>query len=162
MIKGLIKSVLVYVRCLKGRLNGAQIQIGKNTYIASGSFFSAGKRVDLGRENYIGRNAYLSCHLTLARKVMVASDVAFVGGDHKFDNIDDYIMDSGRDEIKEIIVEEDVWIGHGAIILHGVKLATGCIVGAGSVVTKDVGEFEIVAGNPAKYVRHRLRTSKDK
>ena len=159
MIKDLVKNWLVAVRCLKGRLNGADIKSGKNNYIASGVFFSAGRVYDLGSENYIGRNVSLSCHLTLERKIMIASNVAFVGGDHIVDKVNGYMMDAGRDEIKKITVEEDVWIGHGAVILHGVKLERGCVIGAGSVVTKDVGKYTIVAGNPARFIRRRLSSS---
>lgn len=156
MIRKFVKNALVSARILKGRLKGADIKFGKNNYIAAGVFFSAGRSFDLGSENYIGRDVCLSCHLTLERKVMIASNVAFVGGDHIVDKVNGYMVDAGRDEIKEILVEEDVWIGHGAIILHGVKLGRGCVIGAGSVVTKNVGEYEIVAGNPARFIRMRL------
>lgn len=157
MIKLLLKQMLVFARCLKGRLNGAKIRLSKNIYIASGAYFSRGREIGIGSNTYIGRNVCLSCHVEIGSHVLVASNVAFVGGDHQFDNIEGYIMNSGRDLIKKIIVEDDVWIGHGAIIMHGVHLAAGCIVGAGAVVTKNVGVDEIVAGNPAKYIRHRKR-----
>ena len=47
------------------------------------------------------------------------------------------------------------WVGHGAIILHGVKIGRGAIVGAGAVVTKNVPPYAIVCGNPAKIIRYR-------
>lgn len=50
----------------------------------------------------------------------------------------------------------DVWIGHGAIILSGVSVGNGAIIGAGAVVTKDVEDYAIVAGNPARFVRYRF------
>ena len=56
---------------------------------------------------------------------------------------------------KRIIIQDGVWIGANSIILPGVKLARGCIVAAGSVVTKDVSEDTIVAGNPAKFIRFK-------
>ena len=52
-----------------------------------------------------------------------------------------------------VIIEDDAWIGAGAILLPGVSIGTGAIVGAGSVVTKDVAPFSIVAGIPAKMIR---------
>ena len=54
-----------------------------------------------------------------------------------------------------IIVGDDVWIGANATILPGVKIGKGAVIGAGSVVTKDVKEYAIVAGVPAKHVRYR-------
>ena len=56
-----------------------------------------------------------------------------------------------------IIVGNDVWIGGNAIILSGVKIGDGAVIGAGSVVTKDVADYEIVAGNPAKHIKYRFK-----
>ena len=53
----------------------------------------------------------------------------------------------------DVNIENDVWIGAGAIILNGVNIGEGAVIGAGSVVTKDVGAYEIVAGNPARVIR---------
>ena len=54
-----------------------------------------------------------------------------------------------------IIIEDDVWIGANSIILKNVTLGQGCVVGAGSVVTKSVEPYAIVAGNPAKLIKYR-------
>ena len=56
----------------------------------------------------------------------------------------------------EIIIEEDVWIGSNSVILSGVKIGRGSIVGAGSVVTKDIPAYSIVGGNPAKVIKMRF------
>ncbi|MEZ8822936.1 DapH/DapD/GlmU-related protein [Vibrio amylolyticus] len=68
--------------------------------------------------------------------------------------LDDEVF-SWREEDK-VIIGHDVWIGHGAIILPGVTIGNGSIVGAGSVVTKDVPDYSIVVGNPAKVLRPRF------
>jgi acetyltransferase-like isoleucine patch superfamily enzyme len=54
-----------------------------------------------------------------------------------------------------VVIEDDVWIGTGAIILPGVKIGIGAVVGAGSVVTKDVPNFAVVFGHPAKLLKMR-------
>ena len=54
-----------------------------------------------------------------------------------------------------IVIEADVWVGAGSVILDGVKIGKGAIIGAGSVVTKDVPEFHIAVGVPAIIVRDR-------
>jgi len=61
-----------------------------------------------------------------------------------------------RDEDKHTVIGNDVWIGANAIIIQGVKIGNGAVIGAGSIVTKDVGDYEIVAGNPAKFIRKRF------
>ena len=55
-----------------------------------------------------------------------------------------------------IIVSDDVWIGYGAVILSGVKIGQGAVIAAGSIVTKDVPPYAIVAGNPAKILKYRF------
>lgn len=54
------------------------------------------------------------------------------------------------------IVENDVWIGYDATIMPGIKISNGAVIGAKSVVTKDVEPYQIVAGNPAKFIRNRF------
>ena len=65
-------------------------------------------------------------------------------------------MSNNKEFDKDIVVEDDVWIGTRAIILKGVTIHKGAIVGAGAVVTKDVPPYSIVAGNPAKIVKMRF------
>src|SRR5262249_15738818 len=55
-----------------------------------------------------------------------------------------------------VVIGHDVWIGHGVIILPGRTVGTGAVVGAGAVVTKDVDPYAILAGNPARVIRHRF------
>ena len=55
-----------------------------------------------------------------------------------------------------VIIGPDVWIGHAAIVMPGVSIGTGAIIGSGSVVTKNVADYTIVAGNPARVIRRRV------
>jgi hypothetical protein len=55
-----------------------------------------------------------------------------------------------------VTIGNDVWIGHGAIVLPGVSVGTGAIIGAGAVVTRPVPDYMIVAGNPARFIRRRV------
>lgn len=57
---------------------------------------------------------------------------------------------------KRTIIENDVWIAHGAIIKAGIKIGNGAVVGAGAIVTKDVPPYAIVAGSPAKIIKYRF------
>lgn len=67
-----------------------------------------------------------------------------------------YLSFSYTEEFKQTIVGNDVWIGTNVIILDGVKIGNGAIIAAGSVVTKDVEEYSVVAGVPAKKIKMRF------
>ena len=54
------------------------------------------------------------------------------------------------------MIGPDVWIGHAAIVMPGVSVGAGAIIGSGSIVTKDVPDYTIVAGNPARFIRRRV------
>jgi maltose O-acetyltransferase len=84
--------------------------------------------------------------------VMIASHVAISSLTH------DYTQRSMRfSEVirRKVVIEDDVWIGSGAIILPGVRIGKGAVVGAASVVTKDVAPYAIVVGSPAVLLKMR-------
>ncbi|MBL8575874.1 MAG: antibiotic acetyltransferase [Mesorhizobium sp.] len=61
-----------------------------------------------------------------------------------------------RRQAKKVCIGNDVWIGHGAVILPGISIGNGAVVGANAVVTKDIDAYEIVAGTPARALRRRF------
>ena len=107
------------------------IKIGENTTI--------NKYVDLD-----GRGGLL-----IGNRVSISPYVKILTGSHKPMSVNfQYI-------VKPVIIDDYVWIGTAAIILPGVTLGQGCIVAAGSVVSKTVAPYSIVAGNPAKKIGQR-------
>jgi len=126
-----------------------------------GAFFRPGEDIIIGSNVFIGRNVHIASPSIIKDDVMLASYVAFVGGDHRYDQESILINAGGRGDIKPIIVEEDVWIGHGAIILSGVKVERGSIIAAGSIVSKDIPACTIWGGNPARFIKYRFDTEKD-
>ena len=113
--------------------------------------------VTLGDYVGIGGGCLIACDLTLGRKVLIGADVAFVGrDDHRYDCVGMAMWDSGRGCGSGVVVEDDVWIGYGSILLSRVRVGRGAIVAAGSVVTRDVPPYAIVAGNPATVIKMRF------
>ena len=74
---------------------------------------------------------------------------------YQFDDHDDELFLNQR-KLRQTIIGHDTWIGHGAVIKPGLKIGHGAVVGSSSVVTKDVPDYAIVVGNPAKIIRYRF------
>jgi len=131
------------------RAVGRQVRLGRRLFVYP-------HRVTLGNHCYIGAGSYLDGDITIGDHSMLANNVAIVGGDHAFGNPGVMMRNGGREEWQPTVLGRDVWIGHGAIILNGVSVGDGAIVAAGSVVTKDVAPFSVVAGNPARHIKWRF------
>jgi chloramphenicol O-acetyltransferase type B len=152
MIKYLMVRLYTMLQLLlfyRFRSVGRQVRLGRRLFILP-------QKVTLGHNCYIGAGSYLDGDITVGDHSMLANNVAIVGGDHAFSTPGVMMRDGGREEWLPTILGKDVWIGHGAVILNGVSVGNGAIVAAGSVVTKDVAAFSVVAGNPARHIKWRF------
>jgi len=135
---------------------------GSNVVIDSGIKIFGYENVTIGNDVYININAVLmttESEIVIGNHVMLGANVCIVTGDHRSDVIGRYMMDV-EDKLDEndlpVIIEDDVWIGSNATILKGVTVGRGSIIGAGSVVVKDVPPYSVCAGNPARVIRMRF------
>lgn len=125
---------------------------------------------DIGSYTYISNNSSLS-NVIIARFCSIGDDVLIGGGMHptktfvsthpSFYSIRGQSSITFADksyftEYSEVIIGNDVWIGARVIILDGIRIGDGAIIGAGSVVTKDIPDYAIVGGVPAKLIRYRF------
>lgn len=131
------------------------IECGSSTYIGYNVEIRPDS-ISIGENCFIGPRCWLASKIQMGNYVMLAGRVAIVGGDHRFDIVGTPTIESGRAVNKMVVIHDDVWIGHGAIILHGVTIGEGAIVAAGSTVSKDVAPYSIVAGVPARELRKRF------
>ena len=146
-------------------------KFGANFHAGRGVVMWAKKSIIIGDNCYIGAHTHIGCNISFGNNVLIAKYVAFVGRyDHHYQQIGSAIRNASqiRDKNyswKELdrvtIVEDDVWIGHGAIIMSGVLIKKGSIIAAGSIVTKDVKAYSIYAGNPAKKISKRFNSIED-
>jgi acetyltransferase-like isoleucine patch superfamily enzyme len=125
----------------------------------------------IGDNFYIGKFSQIECDAQIGNNVMFANCVSLVGRyDHHFQQpgtptrLASQIRDKdynwkGLNE--KIVIEDDVWVGYGTIILSGVHIRQGSIISAGSVVTKDVEPFSIYAGVPARKIKNRFDNDAD-
>lgn len=155
----LARSALNAVRnLLIFRVRYRWIRRGRHVHCQwSASFWSPRRHIVLGDWVGIGPRCMFLADTEIGNKVMIAANVAFLNSDdHQFDVVGKAMWDSGRGDRYKIVVEDDVWLGHGAIILTPATIGRGSIVAAGSVVRGDVPRYAIVGGVPAKVLRMRF------
>lgn len=111
-------------------------------------------KIVIGKNSVINRKCYLDGRggITIGDNVSISPEVHLITASH------DLRSENFGYITKAIVVNDYVWIGSRATILPGVSLGKGCVVATGSVVTKNVDEFDVVAGVPAKVVGKRPRT----
>lgn len=125
---------------------------GKNVDIGRKISFSS--EISLGDNSSIGDYSHIAGKVSIGKDVMMSPRVTFLASNHNYKRTDIPMNKQGGTE-EEIVVGDDVWIGYGSTILAGVNIGNGVIICAGAVVTKDVGDFCIVGGVPAKVIKNR-------
>lgn len=127
---------------------------GKNVNIERGAYF--GLNIEIGDNSGIGTNARLvtTGGITIGRNVMMGPDVMIFTQDHEHCDVLRPMAEQGY-HVAHVAIEDDVWIGARVIILAGVRIGRSSVIGAGSVVTRDVPSFSVIAGNPAVVRKRR-------
>jgi acetyltransferase-like isoleucine patch superfamily enzyme len=135
---------------LRGKIRwGRNVNFGKGLELRPPTFLEIGDNVSIGPWFLTESN------VKIGSDVLISSKVSFVGNDHAFDNPEKTIFFSGRLPASTVVLEGDNLIGFGVIIVGNVTIGKGSIVGAGSVVTKNLPEYSICAGVPARPLKKR-------
>jgi maltose O-acetyltransferase len=128
---------------------------GGRINIEKGAWFGSGRGISVGDRSGLGLDCLVMGPLTLGRDVMVGPRCMFVSQAHNTGDVSLPMTDQGMAEDRPIVVEDDVWFGAAVIVLPGVRVGHGSVIGAGSIITKDVPPFACVAGSPARVVKYR-------
>lgn len=129
-------------------------RVGKHAFFDYNVYVKFPWLVEIGDHVSINRGAQFFSgfnerhRIVLGNHVYIAPNVGFFAAGHD-------VIDLSQHVGGDIIVEDNVWIGAGAIILPGVNIGESCIIGAGSVVTQDVPPNSIAVGNPARVIKFR-------
>ena len=131
-----------------------EAQFEEDPWIESPVRIDYGTNVKMGKDVYLNFNCTIldTCPVTIGSRTLIAANVSLYTATHP---LDPALRNGtkGPELGKEIHIGEDCFIGGSVVILPGVKIGNGVTVGAGSVVTKDVPDFCVVAGNPAKLIK---------
>ena len=152
-----MSSAYIVLNMVRGR---RLVKIGKHTnvhptvVIREGEYISIGDHCLINHNNLLqaGKSKYGS--ITIGNYVHTGVNVMFMAFNHGFYTTE--IPTKEQDYMDApIVVEDDVWIGGGSIILSGVTIGKGAIIAAGAVVNKDIPPYAIVGGVPAKVLKYR-------
>lgn len=139
---------------------GGSIELGEATIVLPGAILDTGPggRIRLGAHNSVNPYCVLYGHggLTTGAYVRIAAHTVIIPANHIFDDPDRPIARQGLRK-EGIVIGDDVWVGSGCRILDGVKIGRGAVLAAGAVVNRDVEEFTVVGGVPARMLKRRPR-----
>jgi acetyltransferase-like isoleucine patch superfamily enzyme len=134
------------------------VSVGRRTSILESVLINANRgSVVVGDDSWLGPFCLLygNGDIRIGDGVLVAGHTSINTVSHHAERVDIPISEQGT-EVAPVVIHDDVWIGLNAVILQGVTIGRGAIIGAGSVVTRDIPAWSVVRGAPAKVVRSRL------
>ena len=147
--------ITTFIRRLSAKLMfekcGKKVDIGRKISFSS--------RVSLGDRSSIVDNDFILGEVSIGKDVMMAANCALIASNHITERIDIPMNKQGGTD-EPIFIGDDVWLCYGCTICAGVKIGTGAVVAAGAVVTKDVPEYAVVGGVPARVIKYRNVTQK--
>jgi len=150
--------VILYQNKYHG-IDGGEIEIGDRVSILRDTVLETGQggNIRIGEKTYIHPRCQINAYkasIEIGNRVDIAANCAFYSYDHGMD-AGKWIREQPLTSKGPIIIEDEVWLGFGVIVLSGVRIGKGSVIGAGSVVTRDIPADCIACGSPAKRIRDR-------
>ena len=128
---------------------------GVDVNVEHGALINSGSEIDIGDRSGIGLDAFISGPLIIGRDVIMGPNCTFLSINRNTPDLERSMIEQGFRPARPPVIEDDVWIGANVTVLPGRRIGTGSIVAAGAVVAADVPPFSVVAGNPARVIKHR-------
>jgi len=136
------------------------IRIGEGTSIMSRSYLYANDsgQLSIGSRCSFNHNVLLGAaggEIVIGNDVLIGPNVVLRASDHVFASTEIPIRSQGH-RPGRIVIGDDVWLAANVVVTSGVTIGNGCVVGAGSIVTRDLPPMSVCVGNPARPIRSRL------
>jgi len=163
--RGVTLLRLAWNRFVVSKLKCASLEsVGKNVRIGIGTQASHWYNITIKNDVSIGSNNLFLCaraKIHIGDHVMLGPNVTVITGRHRTDLVGRYMITVTNEEKRpeddqEVVFEGDNWVGANSTILQGVTIGRGAVIAAGAVVTKDVPEYAIAGGVPAKIIKYRF------
>jgi acetyltransferase-like isoleucine patch superfamily enzyme len=151
-------SLKYFMARIRSTMYGLKLgNYSKHIFLMKNCTFENFRKMQIGKWVFINHNTTFSTPMgmKIGDYVMIGPYCLFASVHHKFDDFRKPMIFQ-KPEVRQIIIESDVWIGANVTVLPGVKIGRGAIVAAGAVVSKNVHPFSIVGGVPAKLIRQRF------
>ncbi|GAB3598415.1 acyltransferase [Microbacterium tumbae] len=137
---------------------GSDVSIGPGVAIRPSSYYGgeAGVGLVMGDRSSFATGCFVGCsgEITIGDDVLFGPGVRIYSENHVFSDTDTTIRSQGVSR-SFVRIGDDCWIGSGTVIAAGVTIGTGVVIGAGSVVTRDIPDYSVAAGSPARVIRSR-------
>ena len=160
-----LKKINIKQACQIRSLSVSSLAIGNSREIKIMHSTSIDSASSIGSYTYIGSYTNIT-KSRIGRYCSVANNVSIGQGEHRLDRVTTSAKFCATPwetlTANDCVIESDVWIGVDAVVLRGVKIGLGAVVAANAVVTKDVPDFAIVGGVPARLIRYRFSEEKQK
>ena len=128
---------------------------GKNVNIERCADFGTGSGIEIGNNSGLGVDSVVRGPLSIGDNVMMGRWVNIMTNSHETSRVDIPMNAQGHKPRRKVTIGSDVWIGNRVTILPGVTIGNGVIIGAGAVVTKDIPDYAVVGGVPARIIKFR-------
>ena len=151
-----LSKLLVYY-CVNHTLGLRTAKIGKSSNVHATVILRQANNIEIGEGCLINHNNVLqagkvNAKIRIGNYVHTGANVMIIAFNHAFDTREKPTIKQDYYDAS-VIIEDDVWIGAGTIILKGVRIGRGSVIGAGSVVTRDIPPYSLAAGNPCRVIR---------
>lgn len=142
--------------CRVWRLHRAGATIAPGVFISESDIAGTLDQLTIGEETFLGRvSIQVHDRVTIGRRVCINDEVTILSASHRLDD-PKWSMCS-----RPVTIEDYAWIAVGATVLPGVRIGRGAVVGAGAVVSRDVPDYAVATGNPARTVENRRNRELD-
>jgi acetyltransferase-like isoleucine patch superfamily enzyme len=154
-----ISPTVMIVRDKLAEINlGANVQIGHGTYITAHTHNRVKSTLNVGEGTVINEYNNIRASgavISIGRYCQISQFCSLISTNHSIDTDELMIKAAWDSQRHSITLGDDVWMGANSVVLPGVTVGKGAVIAAGSVVSKDVPEYAVVGGVPAKLIRHR-------